>query len=298
MSYALLEPSLLSVSESTWRDEELRDEYLQHFFDIISSIDDKDGMNIAWTDLMDELMWESPQRLPWKKDKIWSQSLIPFIYKKLSSNADYISPSSGICTITPKLVVDRNDFYDEFCKLIPELYSFDFVPFICLGQSNIPSKAWAFNMGSSLVSPSPHFIMSKDCFLKNINIERDMWPTSSDDAELFKSAVLLKIKRDLEDKTVLYDFSFSKGFIKIISKVREDRDKILISVARRLILNSYEAGRDPCLQDEALEGKGKNKERRLRVTPRPSSKRIHYEKDNRELLFIVFYDAGEHDKGL
>ncbi|GGI72795.1 hypothetical protein GCM10007978_08260 [Shewanella hanedai] len=296
MSYALIDPSLLSVCESTWQDEKLRDEYLEHFFDIISSIDEEEGMTIAWTELMDELMWEPPHRLPWKQDKTWSQSLIPVIYKKLRHNFEYISPSNGNCTIIPKLVVDRADFYDEFCNMIPELYSSGYTPVICLGQSNIPSKTWFFNNGSTQLSPSPNYIISKDCFLKNINIENDMWPASSGDELLFRKAVLMKIQRDLDNKAVLFNFSFSKGFVKKISKVVESRDKILISVARRLILNSFETSKDPCLQDEALEGK-KN-ERRLRVTPRPSSKRIHYEKDNIDIVFTMFFDAGEHDKGL
>lgn len=296
MSYALLEPSLLFVTEATWKNEELRDEYLQHFSSIISSIDNNDEIDIAWTALMDELMWESPQQLPWIQDKTWSRCLIPIIYKKLSTNVDYINPSSTICTVTPSFIVERYDFYSEFCKLIPELYSSNYIPYICLGQSNIPSKAWVFEIDNAAVSPSPKYIISGDCFFKEIVIENDMWPANVEGTDLFKQAVLFKIKRDFENKTVLYNFDFSSAFIKVISKVNNDRDKILTSVARRLILNSFEAGKDPCLQDEALEGK--KKERRLRVTPRPSSKRIHYEKDNSNLLFTAFFDAGEHDKGL
>lgn len=294
MTYAILDPSLLYISEESWLDEELRDDYISHFSELISSIDNEDNVDIAWSELMDELMWESPIQLPWKKDKFWSQTLIPQIYRKMENNFDRLNTNNSGCDINPEFSITRDDFYSEFKKILVEVYPVNFVPFIALGKDNIEIKERNYIHNRKNLNPSPNYIISKDCFLKEIDLENTMWPINKDDSATFESAISIKIKRDLNNSPILYKFKFSKPFIKRIANERDDRDKILTSVARRLILNSNDASKDPCLQDESLS----KSERRLRVTPRPSSKRIHYNKVKDTLEFTTFYGASEHDDGL
>lgn len=97
----------------------------------------------------------------------------------------------------------------------------------------------------------------------------------------------------------MIDFEFKKAFVKKLLYVREDKLRILELIAKRLSKTTAEAGRDPVLQDENIEGKSNNdKVRRFRITPRPSSKRIHYKFERSMIVFTMFYDAGEHDDGL
>ena len=60
-------------------------------------------------------------------------------------------------------------------------------------------------------------------------------------------------------------------------------------------MSLQDASKDPTLQDEKIE---QRKERRFRVTQKPTQTRIHYFYDNNEIIFERFYDVGQHDVGL
>ncbi|WP_318466619.1 hypothetical protein [Photobacterium leiognathi] len=296
MNYALLEPSLLSISEEDWYCECSRDEYLEHFNSIMNCINDSSNIKLAWNDLYDDLFWTSPQKRPWKMDRYWSNTIIPIIYEKLQKNAIHQDLGEELCEVEPKINCEREDLYSIFCKLIPQLNSEGKDSLICFGSKNIPIKPHEFFVSGEKIEPTPRMFYSENCFLSLIDIESELWPTGNDDNESFKKAINIKIARDLCNQKILYDFCFSQKFLKKISKVNIDRDKIITAIARRLIMNTSDAGRDGCLQDENIEGQ--ESIRRLRVTPRPSSKRIHYKNSPNKIEFLMFYDVGEHDDGL
>ena len=296
MSYALLEPSLLSISENDWLCEIKRDDYLEHFSCIMNCINDSDNIELAWNDLFDELFWSSPQKRPWKMDQYWSNTIIPIIYEKLQKNAVVIDIHDIECEIEPEIKHDRQDLLSIFKKLIPQLHIEDRDTLVCLGLKNIPVQSHEFFVENEKLLRQPQLFHSPKCFLSLIDIEKQLWPLSNNDEELFYKAVNTKLQRDYAGKSILYEFTFAKNFIRKISKVQESKDKILTAVARRVIMTTADAGRDGCLQDESIVGQ--IGERRLRVTPRPSSKRIHYTKNGNSLEFIMFYDTGEHDDGL
>lgn len=296
MSYALLEPSLLYICEEDWLCEAKRDNYLEHFSIIMNGIGNDENIDLAWNDLYDELFWMSPQKRPWKMDRSWSNTIIPIIYEKLQRNAVNIEVQEIRCEIEPEIKYDRKDFYSIFSKMLPQLYFRERNVLICLGLKNIPVKPHEFFVSGEKLTPTPQLLFSPSCFLSLIDIEKQLWPLTNDDSERFSKAINTKLERDYIGRPTLYDFSFSKNFLKKISKVHESREKIIISIARRLIMTTAEAGRDGCLQDESIVGN--SGVRRLRVTQRPSSKRIHYKKEDNSIEFLMFYDAGEHDDGL
>ena len=296
MSYALLEPSLLSICEEDWLCEVKRDDYLEHFSSIISCINDSEIIELAWNDLYDELFWTSPQKRPWKMDRYWSNTIIPIIYEKLQKNAVNIEIQDVECEIKPEIKYERKDFYSVFSKMLPELDLGERDILVCLGLKNIPVEPHKFFVTGKELTPIPQLLCSPSCFLSLIDIEKELWPSTNDDNELFSKAINTKLERDYIGKPVLYDFGFSKNFLKKISKVHDSRDKIITAIARRVVMTTAEAGRDGCLQDENIVGS--TGVRRLRVTPRPSSKRIHYNKEGNSIEFTTFYDAGEHDDGL
>lgn len=300
MYYALLEPSLLSISEEDWHCEHSRDEYLEHFNIIMESINSSEVVKLAWNDIYDELFWTSPQKLPWRMDKFWSNTIIPVIYEKLQKNSEHYELSNNTCSIEPQIKYNRDDLHAVFCRLLPQLHFEEKNVIVCFGPKNIPIKEHIFIISGNAIEPNPKLFYSANCFLSLIRIESDLWPkngVSNDDNHIImKKAIETKISRDLGNENILYDFSFSKPFLKKLTDVKNDREKILTSMARRLIMNTGDAGRDGCLQDEGISGK--ENIRRLRVTPRPSSKRIHYKKNSNKIEFQMFYDAGEHDDGL
>lgn len=296
MSYALLEPSLLSICEEDWLCEAKRDDYLEHFSSIMSCINDSESIELAWNDLYDEFFWTSPQKRPWKRDVYWSNTIIPIIYEKLQKNAVNIEVDGDECQIKPKIKYDRDDFYSVFSQMLPKLHLGERDILVCLGLKNIPAKPHEFFVMGKKITPIPKLLYSPSCFLSLIDIENQLWPLNGGDNEKFLNAINIKLERDYIGKLILYDFSFTKNFLKKISKVQDSRDKIITSIARRLFMTTAEAGRDGCLQDEDIVGS--TGVRRFRVTPRPSSKRIHYNKEGNSIEFSMFYDVGEHDDGL
>jgi hypothetical protein len=170
---------------------------------------------------------------------------------------------------------------------------------IPLGLKNIPSEDRQFKVGGCNLIPPPKLISCTKDFLDQIKVEESFWPNCSSDGELLKKGVSILLKRNHDINCCNVEFDFSKTFVKKLSSTQESRLRILELIAKRLSKTTAESGRDPVLQDENVEGRSDNaKERRFRVTPRPSSKRIHYNFEGSKIVFIMFYDSGEHDDGL
>lgn len=123
------------------------------------------------------------------------------------------------------------------------------------------------------------------------------WPDDSKSGQKLKNGIGVLLKRNHQLESAPDNFDFSTPFLKKLSNTTEDKLRIMEMIAKRLSKTTAEAGRDPVLQDESIGGKT-SLVRRFRVTPRPSSKRIHYKFEDRKIIFTMFYDAGEHDDGL
>ena len=94
----------------------------------------------------------------------------------------------------------------------------------------------------------------------------------------------------------IYEYKFSKQFlVDFLGSEKRFRDHIIEKVGLRLSMSLQDASKDPTLQDKEIKLR---KERRFRVTPRPTSTRIHYSYDKKknEIIFERFYT--EHDDGL
>jgi hypothetical protein len=301
MEYAVLEPSVISISPEEWSCEMHRDDYLEHFHSILKSIDSSQDIYIAWSEESDELIWSDPQRPPWTQDRTWSNTIIPIIYKAMQTNFDYIEAvdKSLECEITPSFVCTRSDLTKNFKNVLGHLHDKCDGILIPLGLKNIPSEDRQFKVGGCNLIPPPKLISCTKDFLDQIKVEESFWPNCSSDGELLKKGVSILLKRNHDINCCNVEFDFSKTFVKKLSSTQESRLRILELIAKRLSKTTAESGRDPVLQDENVEGRSDNaKERRFRVTPRPSSKRIHYNFEGSKIVFIMFYDSGEHDDGL
>lgn len=197
MDYAVLEPSVISISDEEWDCEIQRDNFLEHFNLIIKNIDSNKGLVIAWSACADELIWGNPQRPPWKKDKSWSNTLIPIIFKFMQKNSDYIEIHDDFleCKITPPFNFIRDDLYNNFKILLAHLHFNCKGISIPLGLKNIPSKEYDFKVSDKALSPHPKLISCTKEFLEKINVEEEYWPSTINDDELLKEGILFLLKK-------------------------------------------------------------------------------------------------------
>jgi len=298
MSVAVLEPSVLSIEEDEWFHEESRDNYLEHFNTILTCISNDRNISLAWCEKIDELIWSFPQRPPWKRDRIWANTIIPIIYERVQKNAVYIDDPENIlpCSIIPPINCDREEMYAVFLDVLGSLNDNCRKILIAFGLKNIPPEDHAFKIEENDLQPTPILMTGEVDFLNQIDVVSEYWPDGSDDSERLKKGISIILKRGYGLDNPVHDFQFSQRFLRKLSSTGVDRLRILNTIARRLTMNTSDAGRDGSLQDEGLEGRAGI--RRFRITPRPSSKRIHYEFTNSGVEFLMFYDVGEHDDGL
>lgn len=120
------------------------------------------------------------------------------------------------------------------------------------------------------------------------------WPKSKSEIHKFKDCLNIYSKKSSVES--IYEYNFSKQFlVDFLGSEKRFRDHIIEKVGLRLSMSLQVASKDPTLQDKEIKLR---KERRFRVTPRPTSTRIHYsyDKKNNEIIFERFYT--EHDDGL
>ncbi|MGA2159805.1 MAG: hypothetical protein ABSG90_11385 [Dehalococcoidia bacterium] len=127
-------------------------------------------------------------------------------------------------------------------------------------------------------------------------MENDYWPHFLEEKGVFLDALEIVRVRDFNNLPFLYKFEFSNQFMDEIAAAGSNRLRILQQIVKRLILTRQNAARDGSLQDEYI---STEREHRFRVTPRPSSIRIHYNYLNgNDIKFLHYYDVGHHDDGL
>lgn len=304
----LLDPSILFISEEHWQNDDLRDEFLQHLLDNLMYIDEYKITKIYWSEEIEELLWLSPQVPPWRQDKDWKMQLVPIIYNKLNSNREFLifsnSSSTATCTITPELNTDsvKDEVKNVLIKLINELIYIQQDIFFCVGKNNQlpPDYNYIFCSQQPAASLEPELINSPNEWLRYINTQEDFWPIDSSDEQVdrFITAIKLTLELRFKGNQVLYKFQLEKEFIRDILSERRlrFRKRILEHIAKRLILTTQKASKDISLQDEFID---QSKQYRFRVTPRPSSARIHYVfLGEGTINFLRYYRDGAHDDGL
>jgi len=165
--------------------------------------------------------------------------------------------------------------------------------YLCLGVNRIREE-FTFLCDCHSFQVNPVVIAKPIEWLDQIDLTESYWPSNVDEEGKFKAALQIAFKK--LDKQPIYEYEFSKSFLRDIIKVQNHRTSIIEWTAKRLTLTKQEAARDSYLQDEELEQK--KKEYRFRITQRPSSTRIHYKYVNKKIKFLRYYDEGEHDDGL
>jgi hypothetical protein len=298
MTFAVLEPSVMTISEQQWSDEQRRDDFIEHLNMVMNCIDDNEAIALAWSESIDELIWSAPQRPPWRQDRDWAIPLIPIIYNKITANSDYIDidQSSTTCDITPDINSDNADLLLAFKQILAYLHGHCDKILIPMGLANPPPYKLTFTVDHESMNPAPHLLSNEQDFLNQIDVADCYWPQNSADTEKLGLGLTILLAREYNTTTPPMDFTFSNNFMRKLVATNNDRKRILAAIAKRLSMNTAEAGRDGSLHDENLTGQ--DNVRRFRVTQRPTSKRMHYTFKDGMIEFTMFYDAGEHDDGL
>jgi hypothetical protein len=169
---------------------------------------------------------------------------------------------------------------------------------MCVGLPNRlkDHRTYRFTSKPETQVISPIIVAQPREWLRHVDIEQTNWPNGREDASKFKRGVELALKRDFPASDLLYDYSFADRFLEDLAKETKYRAQVFNRIAKRLTMTAASARADGQLQDEFLSGRN---EYRFRVTPRPSSTRIHYNVGaHNHLTFLRFYGEGAHDDGL
>lgn len=242
-------------------------------------------------------MWTTPQLHPWRQEYWAAMPIIVNIYNRLNERTNYdFGCASDSCKVVPnfKKEISQHFVQDFFLKLVHNLLDKDREFNLCVGNENkLIENEYSFeNIHSKKYTPK----LINECkeWLNQIDFVDSFYPKNIDEFDdKLKLAIDFLIKLSFPNKKILFEYEFTNGFKRDIIRAINHRDKILLSITKKLIFTSSEALKE--LNDEYI---SKRKEYRFRVTQRPSSTRIHYILHNSSIKFLKYYDEGEHDDGL
>jgi len=294
---AVFEPEIIFISESDWQDSKKRDEFLNHLLDNLENINNYHITRVYWTEDLEGLLWDHPQLPPWRQDRDWKLQIVPIIYKAFNTAREFIQSQENLSSCLMQPVLNCSCFEGlalcAFLELMHIVIEREENVYLCLGVNRIREE-FTFLCDCHSFQVNPVVIAKPIEWLDHIDLTESYWPSNVDEEGKFKAALQIAFKK--LDKQPIYEYEFSKSFLRDIIKVQNHRTSIIEWTAKRLTLTKQEAARDSYLQDEELEQK--KKEYRFRITQRPSSTRIHYKYVNKKIKFLRYYDEGQHDDGL
>ena len=296
---AVIDPSILFISDDDWYDTEKQDEFLDLLLCTLENIDKYNICNIYWTDPLQADLCGEPHKHPWYASDV-RNPLVSIISQKFYSRLEVIDEHETPTKLIPELKdTSPNSLTNErFLKMVHFLTYLEMPFLFAIGKKNILSNDENYITDCNCCTAySPPTIKNSDEWLQFVDTE-DFYPTSITDFEKdIKIAFDMIIKRDFNDKEILYEYGFSPTFKRDLLGVTNHKKNILERLTKKLVLTYQEATSDSQLRDEYIK---QNKEFRFRVTGRPYSTRIHYNFNisNNTIEFLKYYDEGEHDDGL
>lgn len=287
----LFEPSIYNISYEDWNKEEIKDDFLQKLLKIFDFLDLHTDIILLWSDELDEIMWMSPQSPPWRINKDFKNVFIPVIFKKLSKikmNID-INHSFTSCIFNPEITYNLK-YDDAFKNIFSQIVKDEIDVNLILSEKQIKRDE------TNIICESPEKNFNCTSINKIAEIIRNQkfidffWPVSINNKKQFEDFIN-SLFINLENK-----FIFEDKFIRDLINEKNSifKLKIIQGIYKRLQLNTVEAKNDISLQEEELN----NNILRIRITPRPSSLRIHLKVSNKTITFLEYFNSSEHDKGL
>jgi len=289
-------PSVLFIDDKEWLEEAKRDAFLDHFLKILECIETYQYTRIYWTDEWEYFLWESPQILPWRQDKTTKIQIIPLIYNKFRPLQEYLDTPLSENTCTPVLSIPYSSeiatYFHQFLHLFIEQAEEIYLVFGFDQKSDkLPGFTCTCHPEELKYTP----ILKAVDWLKHLDAVTLYWVNNTIEEAAFHQAISLVYHQAKNQPPPNY--LLADSFIRSIQTVTvRYKRAILNSIIKRLSLTKQEASRDRQLQDEYINQSG---EYRFRVTPRPTSTRIHYSFVGQgEIKLLRYYREGEHDDGL
>lgn len=289
----VIDPYYLFISDADWNNDHLKQLFLENFMDICDLPEKYPPTSFCWSIRLEEILWSSPHMPPWKY--YLKNQLIAVYYRKFFSNQTHYEAPADLGSFTPAInLLPINDQVNEaYIELISSVV-LNHDDFIFYFHSSRELNAFTININH--IQYSPIVIKDNRSFFLNVPFIEYYWDHLRNDSSCFCNCLSLQ-REAMGVEDFLYEYTFSENFIRaiMIENNPRNRGRIIEQAAKRLTLSSQESGRDPTLQDEFI-----NRTRcyRFRVTPRPSSCRIHYTIDDNKIHFTNYYGEGNHDDGL
>jgi hypothetical protein len=285
----VLDPKILVIDEVSWQEAEKKDQFLENLLYSLNFVDNCKDAHLFWCDELEELLWAAPTLPPWRTSD-FRNALIPIIYKKFTTNKRNISIDSSCDNFNFRPDIENIEKYrDVFKKLCWTLISGDIDFFMVLGiDQNVPDNSKFVLSCDKSVEKEVYGEKFLYKWLENSEFLDFIWPQNLQEKEEFESIVEICIS---ENK--LYEFSFENEFIRSIIGL-ESRFQIALMKAIYQRLNMRgDMAVSSSLREETVNG-----EIRVRVTPKPTSTRLHFIIDNGKIIFKKFHGVGHHDDAL
>ena len=246
----------------------------QNIMNVITEIKSQ----VLFSNYLSVAFWSHP---PWsvlnskKLDKQMRISLTNQIYtfygKYINENNDTskLDPSDS----DPDLIFFDENSIEETRRLITSTEKYQSSFFLKTDKENYEFS----HNGKKLKIRS---IKSANEIYEQVESFEKWWPKSKNDIQNFKDCLNIYNKKNSVE--TIYEYNFSRQFlVDFIGSEKKFRDPIIEKIGLRLSMSRQKASKDPTLQDEEIK---QRKEGRFRVTPRPSSTRIHYSFDKTVIL--------------
>lgn len=284
MDNVLICPSKIFITEDLWNDESFRENYLIEMMETFEIIDKSKQIKLIWSIDLENKLWENNKYRPWSEYTTTRNQIIPIIYNFFNKNIIYSEINEQICIKTPDFELNDNDILKIYSQICNEkiLSKEDFTLIISKNENYFISSTEDEYLAEIFKT---NFDILKKYLDKIIN--------SEDVRDVFQTIELYLKSKNLKR---LNKYSFSSNFIKKMKKLgNEDLDRLFERLALRLSYTSAEARSCILLRDKYID---EDNGFRMRITNRPTSKRVHYKIEEDSIKFTEYYGIGEHDDGL
>lgn len=300
---SVFELGVLFATQEDWNRQDKQDAFLEHLLNHLLIIQEYQHSRVFWSDGLETLLWAEPQQHPWFGSDL-RNPIILTIFQYFSSNVESLGDLEVENADSPQA---------HFQALLDFLLDAKESFFFCTSESNAEDTI-AFSRSDEEEPYHPTIIRKPLEWFHQLNAV-DYYPSSLElfETELLKGLKVVKYQKyldlihskedalredllDLERNLFVYGYAFERGFIKKLLGVTLTRHKeaILEKMTDKLMLLPTDAGFN-ALGDEKLKGQDLY---RFRITPRPTSTRMHYALDQNTIVFTAYYGEGEHDDGL
>ena len=286
------EPTSYYITEDDWKIEKIKDDFLERLLNKMSFLELHKDLNLLWTDELEELLWLFPAHSPWKSNRDCRNTLVPVLYNKFAKIKKIIKITNSYetCVLEPDIICDEK-YKEAFKNILSEVVDKDIKVRILMGSGQSKRE---FTQIECSLPKKIYKSKSFNCFSElcnDKNIINMIWPKVLSDKKIFENFY----KIILDKKNLVNDYSFGDSFIRDLcsEKLYRYKQKTIETIFKRLNITTAEANVDPQIQEESI-----GDIKRIRVTPRPSSVRIHFKIMDSIIIFQNYYSSGEHDDGL